>query len=46
MGISVGINRGAGTIMTVKETGGFLRFVCKGCVCRAAGVMKLVCLRV
>ena len=30
MGVSVVINRGAGNIMRVKKTGGFLRFVCKG----------------
>ena len=30
MGESVVINRGAGNIMSVKETGGFLRFVCNG----------------
>ena len=42
MGISVRINRGAGRTMKVKEMGGFVRFVCKGRVCRAVGVMKLV----
>ena len=30
IGVSVVINMGAGNIMRVKETGGFLRFVCKG----------------
>ena len=30
MGIRVVINRGVGNIMRVNETGGFLRFVCKG----------------
>ena len=46
MGVSVVISRGAGNIMRVKETGGFLRFVCNGGVCRAVGFMKLVCLQV
>ena len=46
MGISVVINKGAGKIIRVKGTGGFVRFVCKGRVCRVVGVMKLVCLRV
>ena len=43
--ISVGTNRGASRVMRVKTTGGFVRFVFKGRVCRAVGVMKLVCLR-
>ena len=30
MGVSGVISRGAGNIMRVKETGGFLRFICKG----------------
>ena len=30
MGVSVVINRGAGNIVRVEETGGILRFVCKG----------------
>ena len=42
MGISVRINRVAGRIMKVKGMGGFVRFVCKGRVCREVGVMKLV----
>ena len=46
MGVSVVINRGEDNIMRVKETGCFLRFVCKGCVCRAVGFLKLVCLQV
>ena len=29
-GVIVVINRGASNIMRVEETGGFLRFVCKG----------------
>ena len=40
--ISVGTNRGAGRVRRVKGTGGFVRFVFKGRVCRAMGVMKLV----
>ena len=44
--IGVVISRGAGNIMRVKEIGGFLRFVCKGLVCRVAGFMKPVCLQV
>ena len=44
-GISVGTNRGAGRVMRVKGTGGFVRFVFKGRVCRAVGVIRLVCLR-
>ena len=39
LGISVGTNRRAGRVRTVKETGGFVRFVFKGRVCRAVGVM-------
>ena len=45
-GVSVVFNTGAGNIMRVKETCGFLRFVCKGLVCRAVGFLKLVCLQV
>ena len=30
MGVSVVIDRGEGNIMRIKETGCFLRFVCKG----------------
>ena len=46
LGISVGSNRGAGRVRRVKGTGGFVRFVFKGRVCRAVGVMKPVCLPV
>ena len=42
--ISIGTNRVAGRVKRVKGTGGFVRFVFKGRVCRAVGVMKLVCL--
>ena len=45
LGISVGTNTGEGRVMRVKGTGGFVRFVFNGRVCRAVGVMKLVCLR-
>ena len=46
-GIGIVINRGAGNIMRVKETGGFLRFVNNtGRVCWAAWFMKQVCLLV
>ena len=45
LGISVGTNRGAGRVRRVKGTGSFVRFVFKGRVCRAVGVLKLVCLR-
>ena len=41
LGISVGTNRGADKVMTVKGTGGFVRFVFKCRVCRVVGVMKL-----
>ena len=41
MGISVKINRGAGNIMGVEETGGLLRFVCKGWVCRVCLQLSL-----
>ena len=44
VGISVGTNRGAGRVMRVKGTGGFVRFVFKDRVCGAVWVMKLVCL--
>ena len=43
--ISVGTNRGAGRVMWIKGTVGFVRFVFKGSFCRAVGIMKLVCLR-
>ena len=46
LGISVRTNRGVGIVMRVKGTGGFVRFVFKGRVCRAVEIMKLVCLRV
>ena len=46
LGISVGTNRGAGRVRRVNGTGSFVRFVFKARVCRAVGVMKLLCLRV
>ena len=45
LGISLGTNIGAGRVGRVKGTGSFVRFVFKGRVCKAVGVMKLVCLR-
>ena len=39
LGISVATNRGAGRVMRVNRTGGFVRFVFKGRVSRAVGVM-------
>ena len=44
LGISLGTNRGAGRVMRVKGTGGFVRFVFESRVCRVVGVRKLVCL--
>ena len=46
MGVSVVINRGEGNIMRIEETGCFLRFVCKGGICRAVRFLKLVRLQV
>ena len=43
LGISVGTITGEGRVMRVEGTGGFVRFVFKGRVCRAVVVMKLVC---
>ena len=45
LGISVRTNRGAGRVRRVIGTGSFVRSVFKDRVCKAVGVMKLVCLR-
>ena len=45
LGISVETHRGVGRVMKFKGMGGFVRFVFKGRVCRAVGIMKLVSLQ-